>query len=320
VNVERVLYGLAAAASLPPGPRAVAIGVFDGVHRGHRAVVGAAVEWAHRRGGRALALTFDPHPSRLFRPADPVRLMLPLPSRARALLELGVDQVIVEPFTTEFAALEAEDFLPRLQRLLPGLGAVAVGENWRFGRNRRGDAAFLVEQGRRLGVEVAVAASVVSGSERVSSTRIRGLLEAGEIERANELLGAPYRSEGVVTPGKQLGRTIGFPTLNLPWDPELRPRLGVYAVRVRRADAVAAELGLPGVANYGLRPTVERATAPRLEVHVLGSCPFGSGDTLNAEWLYFLRAEQRFADVGQLRAQIGRDRERAAMALRVALG
>jgi riboflavin kinase/FMN adenylyltransferase len=320
VNVERVLYGLAAAASLPPGPRAVAIGAFDGVHRGHRAVVGAAVEWARRSGGRALALTFDPHPSRLFRPADPVRLMLPLASRARVLLGLGVDHVVVEPFTAEFAALEAEDFLPRLQRLLPGLGAVAIGENWRFGRNRRGDAAFLVEQGRRLGIEVAVAPSVVSGGERVSSTRIRRLLETGEIERANELLGSPYRSESVVTPGKQLGRTIGFPTLNLPWDPELRPRLGVYAVRVRRADAVAAELGLPGVANYGLRPTVERATAPRLEVHVLGSCPFGSGEALDVEWLHFLRAEQRFADLGELRAQIGRDRERAAAFFSIALG
>lgn len=316
----RVLHGLASAASLPPGPRAVAIGVFDGVHRGHRAVVEAAVQWARRSSGCALALTFDPHPSRLFRPADPVRLMLPLASRVRALLDVGVDHVIVEPFTVEFAALEAEDFLPRLQRLLPGLGAVAIGENWRFGRNRRGDAAFLLEQGRQLGVEVSVVASVVSGSERVSSTRIRGLLEAGKIERANALLGSPYRSEGVVTPGKQLGRTIGFPTLNLPWDPELRPRLGVYAVRVRRSDAAATEPGLPGVANYGLRPTVEQATAPRLEVHVLGSCPFGSGEALDVEWLHFLRAEQRFADLDELRAQIGRDRERAGAVLQVMPG
>lgn len=312
MNPARVLHGLAAAASLPPGPRAVAIGVFDGVHRGHRAVVGAAVEWARQAKGRALALTFDPHPSRLFRPADPVHLILPLASRTRALLGLGVDQVIVEPFTAEFAALEAEAFLPRLQQALPGLGAVSIGENWRFGYQRRGDAAFLVQQGSALGIHVAVAPSVQVGMERVSSTRIRALLEAGEVVRANELLGTPYRSEGVVTPGKQLGRTIGFPTLNLPWDPELRPRLGVYAVRVRRSDAAASAVACPGVANFGLRPTVEQATAPRLEVHVLGDCPFGAGERLDVEWLQFLRGEQRFAGVDALRAQIERDRMQAA--------
>jgi len=312
VNPGGVLHGLAAAGSLPPGPLAVAIGVFDGVHRGHRAVVGAAVAWAGRTGGRAVALTFDPHPSRLFRPTDPVRLILPLASRARALLSLGVDGVIVEPFSAEFAALEAEEFLPRLKAALPGLGAVAVGENWRFGRGRRGDAPLLIAQGRALGVEVTVAASVSDRDERVSSTRIRALLEAGDVEGANALLGAPYCSDGVVAPGKQLGRTIGFPTLNLAWDPELRPRLGVYAVRVRRAGGSKGEAPLPAVANYGLRPTVEQATVPRLEVHLLGACPVSAGAALEVEWLRFLRGEQRFPDVAALRAQIERDRAEAA--------
>lgn len=312
MNPGRVLHGLAAAGSLPPGPLAVAIGVFDGVHRGHRAVVAAAVAWARHAGGRAVALTFDPHPSRLFRPADPVRLILPVASRARALQDLGVDWVIVEPFTAEFASLEAEAFLPRLQRALPGLGAVAVGENWRFGRGRRGDAPLLVGQGRECGVEVAVAASVVAGGERVSSTRIRALLESGDVERANDLLGAPYRSDGVVAPGKQLGRTIGFPTLNLAWDPELRPRLGVYAVRVRRVGGPEREALLPAVANYGLRPTVEQAASPRLEVHVLGECPFTTGAAVEVDWLRFLRPEQRFPDLAALRTQIERDRTQAA--------
>jgi riboflavin kinase/FMN adenylyltransferase len=133
-------------------------------------------------------------------------------------------------------------------------------------------------------------------------------LAAGDIEAANALLGYVYFSEGVVTPGKRLGRTLGFPTLNLAWSPELRPRFGVYAVRVSGKKANAP---LPAVANYGLRPTVENATEPRLEAHVLVPCPFGEGDRVKIEWLRFLRPEKKFAGIGELRAQIENDRKAA---------
>jgi len=253
-------------------------------------------------------LTFWPHPSALFRPDNPTRLIMDTPTKLRALGGLGVDAVITQPFTLDYARIEAEAFLPGLKEHLPHLAAVYVGENWRFGRGRRGDIALLNAEARKLGLAVFSAPSVNLDGAPINSTRIRALLEAGEIGAANNALGYSYFSEGVVTPGKRLGRTIGFPTLNLAWSPELRPRLGVYTVLVSGAKS---PIPLPGVANYGLRPTVEQATAPRLEVHVLGACPFGEGDTVTVEWLNFLRPEMKFAGIDELRAQIGRDRDAA---------
>ena len=183
-----------------------------------------------------------------------------------------------------------------------------------MGAGRRGDVALLVASARQLGLHVFSAPRVSLDGEPISSTRIRALLAAGEIEAANALLGRTYATEGPVVPGKRLGRTIGFPTLNLAWAPELRPRLGVYAVRV---SGPKSPMPLPAVANYGLRPTVENATEPRLEVHVLGTCPFTQGDLLKVEWLRFLRPELKFGGVAELTAQIARDRVAAAEFLRV---
>jgi riboflavin kinase/FMN adenylyltransferase len=140
--------------------------------------------------------------------------------------------------------------------------------------------------------------------EPISSTRIRGLLEAGEMEAAGALLGYEYYAEGPVVPGRRLGRELGFPTLNLAWSPALRPRLGVYVVRVRGDKSRAP---LSAVANYGLRPTVEQGSEPLLEAHVLGPCPFNQGDAITVEWLRFLRPEVKFANLDELRAQIARD-------------
>ncbi|GAB1488965.1 bifunctional riboflavin kinase/FAD synthetase [Opitutaceae bacterium] len=265
-------------------------------------------------GGLAGVLTFWPHPSRLFRPADPVRLIQTAELKARHLLAAGATFVVSEPFTLEFAAIEAEDFLPHLRRFLPTLAALYVGENWRFGRARRGDITLLQAEGRKHGIGVVSAPRINQGGTPISSTRIRAALTAGRVEEANALLGYTYYAQGVVTPGKRLGRTIGFPTLNVPWHPDLQPALGVYAVAVRSAKTEAM---LPGVANYGLRPTVEQSTEPRLEVHVLGDCPLGEGDLVTVEWRHFLRAEMKFASLDELRAQISRDREQAATLLRV---
>lgn len=306
----KLFASLAAASALADRrPLHVAIGMFDGVHLGHRAVIDSAVRSARRSGGVAAVLTFDPHPSRLFRPADPVRLIMDRERREAALLALGVAAVIVQPFDAAFAGIEAEGFLPHLRASLPSLHTVYVGENWRFGRGRRGDVALLVAEAKKLGLHVVSAPRINGDGEPISSTRIRALLVEGRIDAANVLLGSAYASDSVVAPGKQLGRTIGFPTLNLPWSPDLSPRFGVYAVRVQAADGSGP--ALRGVANYGLRPTVETSTEPRLEAHLLDACPFGSGDRLRAEWLAFLRPEQRFADVAALRAQIARDREAA---------
>ncbi len=301
-----------AAVALPARPLHLAIGIFDGVHLGHQAVIESALHSARREGGLAGVLTFDPHPSRLFRPDNPVRLLLPVELKTWFLgRKLGVDFVVQEPFTREFAAIQAEAFLPRLRAALPQLHAVYVGENWRFGAGRHGDAAQLVRAGREAGVSVFSAPRINLDGEPISSTRIRAHVAAGEIEKANALLGYAYFSLGRVAPGRQLGRTLGFPTLNLSWAPECAPAAGVYAVTVRGRDE-PAEAARPAVANYGVRPTVELAGLPLLEVHVLGDCGWGSGDELCVEWLRFLRPERRFADLVALRGQIERDRAEAA--------
>lgn len=296
--------GLDAAFALPPKPLHLAVGMFDGVHLGHRAVIESAVHSARRTGGVAAALTFHPHPSRVLRPEQPVRLIQSPETKAQRLIDCGIDAVITETFTRELASIEATALLPHLRSCLPHLTAVYVGENWRFGRGRQGDVGLLVAEGRKLGLNVVSAPRINHNGEPISSTRIRAHLEAGEMAIANTLLGYSYVSEARVVRGKRLGRSLGFPTLNLPWDPECRPHFGVYAVRVRQTgDAQVCH----GVANYGLRPTVEDTKEPRLEVHVLGGCPFGEGSNLIVEWLDFLRPEIRFEGVEQLKQQIARD-------------
>lgn len=297
------------AGALPPRALHLAIGMFDGVHLGHRAVIEASVQSARRSGGIAVVLTFHPHPSALFRPESPTRLIQDTPAKVRVLRSLGVDAVITQPFTREFAAVPAEEFLAWLKQRLPRLAAIYVGENFRFGRGRRGDGPLLIATAQAAGLRVFSAPRVNLDGEPISSTRIRAQLSAGDIEAANALLGYTYFAMGVVEAGKRLGRTLGFPTLNVRWAPELQPRFGVYAVQVSGAKSGAA---LPGVANYGLRPTVETAAEPRLEVHVLGDCPFDAGDEVIVDWLRFLRPEAKFAGLDDLRAQIARDRDAAA--------
>jgi riboflavin kinase/FMN adenylyltransferase len=293
---------------LPPGPLHLAIGMFDGVHLGHRAVIDAAVQSAHRSKGLAGVLTFWPHPSAVMRPEKATRLIVDQATKARLLAEAGVNVLISQSFTPEFAQIEAEDFLPHLKRRLPRLHTIYVGENWRFGRGRRGDLAMLLTEARRHGVVVVSSARIQENGEPISSTRIRSCIEQGRMEEANVLLGYTYFSEGRVTPGKNLGAKIGFPTLNLPWNPDLRPQYGVYVVRVSGKKALQP---CRGIANYGLRPTVEQSTEPRIEVHLLGECPFDAGDEIKVEWLRFLRAERKFENLEALKSQIAKDREEA---------
>lgn len=285
----------------------LAIGMFDGVHTGHRAVVAGAVRAARADGGAAAVLTFDPHPSVILRPEAATRLLHPAWWRRRRLAECGVDAVVVQAFDAAFAAVEADDFPSWLRARVPLLRSVHVGANWRFGRGRVGDVDLLRLLGQRHGFGVVATPRVEAGGEPISSSRLRELVAAGRIEEANALLGEPYDSAGVVVPGRRLGRTIGYPTLNLPWEPEVAPRFGVYAVRVLAGLDPAGD-GLPAVANYGVRPTVEAAGQPQLEVHVLGPCGgLDTGSLVRVRWLRFLREERRFASVDDLRAQIARD-------------
>jgi riboflavin kinase/FMN adenylyltransferase len=295
-------------ARLPEKPLHLAIGMFDGVHLGHRAVIEAAVRSARREDGVPAVLTFRPHPSAVLRPERPTPLILDSPAQAQVLGALGVQALITHPFTLEFSRIGAEAFVSWVKERLPLLSAVYVGENFRFGAGRGGNAAVLVAEGRRLGLSVLSVPRVSLDGGEINSTRIRNLLVAGEIARANALLGYAYFSRGSVVPGKRLGRRLGFPTLNLPWSPELRPRFGVYAVRVSGRKAGP----LPGVANFGLRPTMEDAALPQLEVHVTAPCPYVAGDEITVEWLRFIRPEVKFPSPDALRDQIGRDIAAAA--------
>jgi riboflavin kinase/FMN adenylyltransferase len=294
---------------LPPRPLHLAVGMFDGVHLGHQAVIESAVHSARRSGGLAGVLTFWPHPRVLFNPAGGARMLMSPAVKLRVLLGLGVDVVIQQTFSHDFARIAVEDFLPHLLGRLPHLAGIYVGENWRFGAGRKGNVRLLLAEAAKHNLSVLSVPGIHWNGGPISSTRIRDSLEAGRLEEANTLLGYSYFSEGTVTAGRQLGRTIGFPTLNVPWMPELKPRYGVYAVRV---SGVPGGPALPAVANYGLRPTVGRADEPLLEAHLLGLCPFTEGSHVTIDWLKFLRPEQKFHDMEKLRVQIAQDCAAAA--------
>jgi len=298
--------------SLPAGPVHLAIGMFDGVHLGHQSVIEAAVHSARRARGCAGVLTFWPHPSGVLRPEKPTPLLHSREIKRELLGRLGLDFVVEHPFSLAFAATTAREFVALLKRAFPGLDAVYVGENFRFGRGREGDTATLIAAAREAGFAVYSAPRLNHNGASISSSRIRELVAAGEVEQANALLGYSYFAEGTVEQGKRLGRTLGFPTLNLGWQPALAPRHGVYLVTVSGADGRMQ----PAVANYGLRPTVETGvTAPRLEVHVLTPTTLTYGDRVTVRWLRFLRPERKFSSVEELREQIERDRETALEAL-----
>jgi len=307
VTANRIFHSLEAI-DLPPGPIHLAIGMFDGLHLGHQSVIESAIHSARRSNGLAGVLTFWPHPSRLFRPADPTPQIMNPEDKKAFLLALGLDFVVVHPFDAEFARLEAEGFLPFVRSRIKRLSAVYVGENWRFGRGRSGDVKRLVELATAQDLTVFSAPRINLNGEPISSTRVRNHLLKGEIADVNELLGYCYFSIGTVVPGRRVGRTLGFPTLNLEWRSELCPAHGVYAVRVCASEGGETR---DGIANFGLQPTVDAGeSVPRLEVHVLEDCPWNSGDRLKIDWQGFIRSERKFGSLEALRAQIILDIEK----------
>jgi riboflavin kinase/FMN adenylyltransferase len=294
---------------LPAKPVHLAVGMFDGIHLGHQSVIESAIHSARRSNGLAGVLTFWPHPSCLFRKDDPTPLIMASDSKIAYLQQLGVDFIVEEKFDRKFAQIRAEDFVHFLLEKLPALKCLYVGENWKFGHKRRGDIVLLIEKAREIGVSVISAERISLNGLPISSTQIRGLLISGEVTKANELLGHSYSTSGIVSEGKRLGRTIGFPTLNLKWSMELRPAFGVYAVRI---GSQSGGLMVKGVANFGVRPTVtDIASDPVLEVHVLDECEWGKGAAVVVEWMHFIRPEKKFSSVDALKAQIEIDKKAA---------
>jgi riboflavin kinase / FMN adenylyltransferase len=279
--------------SLPdakPRPRHVAIGTFDGVHRGHQAVI----------EGADTVLTFDPHPLEVLHPAALPKLITPFGVKRDVIEGLGVRELVVIPFDREFAARSAEEFIEGV--LVERLGAerVSVGENFRFGAKAKGDPTMLKAHPE---FETRVVPLVEVDGETVSSTRIRALIAAGEMEAARHCLGAPFMVEGEVVTGDQRGRELGFPTANIVPDDRLAiPGHGVYA---------AFANGVPAAVNVGVRPTFETGRGVLIETYLIDHEQDLYGSVLRVAFVERLRGEKRFASVEELIAQMRIDVEDA---------
>jgi riboflavin kinase / FMN adenylyltransferase len=282
-------------------PLHLALGVFDGVHVGHRAVIHAAQSCASETGGTCGVVTFDPHPIRLLAPERaPRQLLASLDHKARLLQRMSVDFLLAMKFDAELAAQSAGDFLSLLQQG-GRIASIAVGEDWRFGKGREGDVAFLRRMGQAQGFIVNAVPPVMHEGERISSTRIRQSIRDGAMANAAAMLGRPYGIEGQVVRGQQLGRTLGFPTANLALGEEQLPPDGVWAVRV-----ACENQQWNGVANLGFRPTV--AGKERIfEVHLFDASLELYGKTLEVEFVRYLREEKKFDGIEALREQIAAD-------------
>ena len=291
--------------NLPPELKgaAVAIGAFDGVHRGHQAVIAKAAQAARDLAAPLAVVSFDPHPRRWFQPAAaPFRLMSP-GQMGRALAPLGVKRLYLLPFDADMAAMSDETFAREV--LSGGLGVrhAAVGFDFTFGKGRTGSPEALRRYGAELGFTVSVADRVDdAGGLKLSSSAVREALHAGDMARATAILGRPFAIEGEVVHGDKRGRTIGVPTANVPLGDYMRPAFGIYAVRVRLPDGRRFD----GVASLGVRPMF-RTDEPLLEVWLFDFSGELYGQTVETELVAFLRPEMNFDDLDALRAQIDRD-------------
>ncbi len=295
---------------LPAGLKGgvVAIGNFDGVHRGHRSVLERALSLAQERGVPALVLTFEPHPRTVFGPDQPVFRLTPAPLKARLLEAMGFRSVIEYPFDREFATRSAEEFVKTILVDWLGASAVVTGFDFHFGRGREGGPAFLMASGERHGFTVSlVDAFRDENTEVISSSRIRTLLSEGDVAAAAGLLGYRYTVEAEVVDGEKLGRQLGFPTANMKLPPEVELKSAVYAVRFRRPDGTIHD----GVASYGRRPTVTENGAPLLETYLFDFSGSLYGETCAVSFFGHLRDEMKFDGLDPLVAQIRRDEEEA---------
>ena len=305
------VYRDVAGRCLAPQGSVVCIGAFDGVHRGHHAVLERVRERAADLKSMPVAISFAPIPRAYF--AEVPQLTSPR-EKIRALLDAGMERVLLLRFNAALAAMTAEDFIARV--LVDRLRAreVWIGEGFRFGHERKGDLALLQQLGLEDFFTAEAVPSVLEGGERISSSRIRALLAAGEFEQAGELLGRPFSISGHVVHGAQLGRKLGYPTANIPLRSRVAPVGGVFAVRVHGVgDGVR-----PGVASLGVRPTVASASPnePVLEAHLFDFDGDLYGKRIEVEFVRKLRNEEKYPDLGAMKQQIDRD----AVAARKILG
>lgn len=301
----RIVHGWKGLSAADRGA-AVALGNFDGVHLGHREVIAGAVEAGRRLGAPVGVISFDPHPRRLFQPDEPAFRLMTTDQQARVLATMGVDRFYVLPFDFEMANFSDRDFA--LKVLHEGLGVrhVAVGFDISFGKGRTGSPELMTAYGEEMGFSVSVAEAVGEGAEKYSSTGVREALREGRPQDAAAILGQPFAIEGVVRRGKQLGRTLGFPTANVFMADYVAPRKGVYATRTRLPDGRV----VPGVANIGNNPTTGEVET-RLEVWLFDFDEDLYGQVIETSLVAFLRPEEKFDSIEAMVEQIRVDEQRA---------
>lgn len=290
----------------------VTIGTFDGVHHGHRAILSEVVAHAKAVAGESILLTFEPHPRKVLFPNEPLGIITPLQNKLQLIAETGIEHIVVVPFTKEFAALSANDYI--LHFLVEPLHphSIVIGYDHHFGADRKGNINLLKQYGPRYNIEIVEIPAQLIEQAAVSSTRIRKALVAGQIDEANAMLGREYKLVGEVTHGNKLGRTIGYPTANLkPLDADqVIPGIGVYAVRVGYDG-----LTLAGMMSVGVNPTVTDTTNIKLEVNIFDFEKDVYGQMLEISFVKRLREEQKFNSIDELTNQLHLDKVAALKVL-----
>jgi len=283
-----------------PGPLFLAIGVFDGVHRGHQAVISTSTRHAHSADGTPVVVTFDPHPARILRPEEAPHLLTATQHKIALIRALGVGHLLIVKFDKNFAATSPENFVEQLVQNAKPLREICVGHEWSFGKNRAGNLDLLQKLGARFDFNVVGIPPVKVNGTVVSSTAIRQAVEAGEFAKAADMLGHEYTILGTVSGGEKLGKKIGFPTANLSAHSEQFPPDGVYF-----AEAWLDGVLLHGVVNLGFRPTVSSGQPERiLEIHLLDFDQDIYGKDLEIRFVRYLRPEKKFESVDALIRQI----------------
>ncbi len=299
---------------LAPGGSVVTVGAFDGLHRGHRALLRRVRERADALRLPAVANSFEPLPRAYFS-AQPVPRLSSVREKLEGLYDAGMDRILLLRFNAALTAMPAEEFVHRI--LVERLAAreVWVGRDFRFGHRRGGDFTLLERMGRTLGFRACAMEHHHEGGERISSSAVREALASDDFERAERLLGRPFAISGRVVEGRQLGRSLGYPTANVPLGRRIAPISGIFAVRVDLADG---RMGLPGVASLGVRPTVNRLPRPLLEAHLFDYDGNLYGSRIRVSFVRKLREEARFDDLDALIAQMHHDARQARAQLGVA--
>jgi riboflavin kinase / FMN adenylyltransferase len=298
----RILWSIPELGQIP-GPVFLAIGVFDGVHRGHQAVISNAASHAAEAGGTAVVVTFDPHPAKFLRPQESPRLLTATQHKIGLIRALGVSHLLILKFDRELASTSPTDFVRQLAASAKPLREICVGQEWSFGKNRAGNLALLKQLGAQLDFTVVGVEPVTSNGTIVSSTAIRKAVESGDFETAKRMLGRDYTILGTVEEGKHLGRSLGFPTANLSAHSEQFPPNGVYV-----AEGMLSGKTVRGVVNLGVRPTIGHGLPQRvLEFHVFDVDRDLYGEDVELRFLHYLRPERKFESLATLREQIARD-------------